>query len=404
MSKIKDKLNLFKDRLTKINDEEPLSKLSLFVIIALDIFILTIVFQGLDDHTHQLTSPKEYVTYECRQALIKKNWTDEDRISKLQPLVLIDHGDYAYRRDSLFSRNNIEQMHPISRDFYKKIEIISKNKVLIRLFKNRAEQLRGKTNFTEKFKKSKDVYDTSLLENLAAERTDKLETISDAMKSKAQRIEAYNAQIKKIDKEINANLLIKDLWAFISANHKDTLLKDLKTFEFWYPFKELAWQFLFLLPLFIVFYIWNMGSVKKDNKLQALISTHLLVIAAIPILFKIIEVILDFIPHHFLDDLFDILEALNIIALWHYFVIVGSIGAALFTIYIIQKKIFNKRRLELKRLMKGACYNCGKKLPRDPAACPFCGKMQYKKCASCNNEMFIVGAYCNSCGEKRLND
>ncbi len=160
MQKLTEKLNTFKNRLVKINDEEPLSRLSLFVIIALDIFILFVVFQGLNDHTSQLTSPNEYVPYDCRNALIEKNWTDANKISKLQKLALIDHDDYAYRRDSLFRTENIEQMHPICRDFYKKIEVISKDKELVRWFKKRKTQEEVKKQFTESFKGTKDVYDT----------------------------------------------------------------------------------------------------------------------------------------------------------------------------------------------------------------------------------------------------
>ena len=38
-----------------VGNEEPLNKLSLAVIILLDIFVLSLLFAGLDDHSGQLT-------------------------------------------------------------------------------------------------------------------------------------------------------------------------------------------------------------------------------------------------------------------------------------------------------------------------------------------------------------
>ncbi len=404
MTQIKEKIITFKNRLLTINDEEPLSKLSLFVIIALDIFILFVVFQGLDDHTQQLTSPYEYCPYQCREVLIKQKWTEASRMAKLQKLVLSDYNNYSYRYNSQFEKSRIERMHPICKQFFLKINAIAKDKDLLKLFKKHQKIIEEKRQFTSKFKQAKDVYDTSLLENIAEQNADKttLPSIASSMKYKAQQIEGFNLQISNIEKKINAHNLVKDLWDFIASidtSQRDQLKKDIRKFAFWYPLKELAWQFLFLLPLFAIFYVWNIRSVKKDNKLQVLISSHLIVIASIPILFRIIDVVLELIPRHFFKNLFKLLKSLHIIALWHYVLIVASILFALFAIYIIQKKIFNKRRLQLKRLMKGACYHCGKKLPDGSTACPFCGVMQYKSCSGCESNTFVGGDYCISCGK-----
>ncbi len=394
----------FKNRLFRINDEEPLSKLSLCVIIALDLFILFVVFQGLDDHTRQLTSPAEYVPYECREVLIQNNWTEANRISKLQNLVLADYNNYSYQYTSQFESSRIQKMHPVCREFFKKIQAISQDKKILDLFKTLAQLEVKKNQFTSGFKETKDVYDTSLLENIAENDTkeDKLSSISSSMKDKEQQIELFNSQILDIEKQLNAEDKIKDLWAFIQsedAARRDLLIKDFKNSEFRYPFKELLWQMLFLLPLFILFYFWGVRSVAKDAKLQILISAHLIVISFIPIFFKILKTVLDLIPRHFFKKFFEILTALHIVAIWHYLVIIASIGCALIAIYIIQNKIFNKHRLQLKRLAKGKCYHCGKNLPPHATSCPFCGADQQRNCPTCNQRTFIAGDYCARCGK-----
>ena len=63
----------FKNKLTRLNDDEPVTMLALAIIILLDVFILSIIFGGLDDHTDQLTSPADYFPYQCRQVFITKD-------------------------------------------------------------------------------------------------------------------------------------------------------------------------------------------------------------------------------------------------------------------------------------------------------------------------------------------
>jgi len=262
---IRNRMIQYKNRLFRINDEEPLSKLSLCVIIALDLFILFMVFSGLDEHTKQLISPIDYVPYECREVFISHNWTHANRMAKLQQMVLKDYHHYSYRYSSAFGPTRIKQMHPVCREFFDKIQSINKDKPLFELFKQREKLGKAKTQLTSGFKESKDVYDTSLLENIAETGPEKnnLPSISNAMKEKGQQIEVYNSRIFIIENQINAHEKIKDLWAFIQADasgRRGLLVKDLKRVEFWHPFKELCWQLLFLLPLFLFFICGTCGA------------------------------------------------------------------------------------------------------------------------------------------------
>ena len=318
--------------------------------------------------------------------------------------MLSDYHNYSYQYSSPFDSSRIRKIHPVCRGFYLKLDALSKDQKILKLFKNRGQLLKEKDQFTAGFKQTKAVYDTSLLENIAEKDIEEgsLPSISNSMKDKGQRIETLNSQIVNIEQILNAQEKIKDLWVFLQtdkSSRRDLLIKDLKKSEFWYPFKELLWQMLFLFPLFIIFYLWNVRSIAKDAKLQVLISAHLMVISAVPIFFKILEMVLELIPRHFFKKFFEILTALHIVAIWHYIVIAGSVGGALIAIYIIQTKIFNKRRLQLKRLTKGQCYHCGKKLPPQAKTCPFCGTNQYKNCPSCNQQTFVAGEYCSSCGK-----
>jgi len=404
MKPLREKIGAFRDRLIKINDREPLAKLSLVIIIALDIFILCVVFRGLSDHTRQITSPQEYIPYECRRALIEKGWSSANWIDRLQDLVLIEYNNYSYRyQNELFDEAHLKEMHPECQRFFRKIKQVIEDQGLTALFKTRQKLIHDKEAQTEAYKKSKPVYDSTLLEDIKDKDadSDRLPSISEVQRQGAASIELLNSQISAIEKQIIEHPLTIDFWQMLEPENGDIreeLVQGLRRFEFWYPLKEFAWQFIFLLPLFFIFYIWGAKSLSKGNGLQTLISSHLLVITSIPIFIKTIQLVFELIPEHFFRELFRLLKLFHLIALWHYFLIIISICAALLLIYILQKKLFDKERLMKKRLTKGQCQECGKRLPKGSSACPFCGSRQYKSCPHCRQNTFISADFCTNCG------
>jgi hypothetical protein len=175
-------------------------------------------------------------------------------------------------------------------------------------------------------------------------------------------------------------------------------LTDLRSLNFWYPVKRLGMQLTFLLPLFVVFYLWNAASIRKNHGIQILVSSHLLVVSFIPILCKIFETIYDIIPKTLLKEILDLLISLKLIAIWHYLVIALAIGTALLLIFIFQKKFFSRERLLERRIAKGECQECGKRIAAVTNACPFCGFVQFRPCPSCQQQTYVHGKHCRECG------
>lgn len=399
------KITSFKNKLTRLNDDEPLTKLALAVIILLDIFVLSIVFGGLDDHTAQLTSPDEFFPYQCRQVFIQNDWTPANQTDRLQALVLTDYNNYSYRHDSPFEQARIAAMHPLCRKFYEKIRLIAENEDLKKIFIERQATIGKKNELVRHYDRENEVYDTKLLENIADKDTGQLDSMSKAMQGRAKEIDRLNARIESLNEEIGSDPLVSDFLDLIRPGdtaQRDRLVDDLNSFERRYLFRELLWQMLFLLPLLAVFWIWHSKSIQKARTIQGLISAHLIVVAAIPVVLKVINLVMELIPYHFFKDLFDLLESLHIIALWHYGVITATIGVAILLVFIIQKKIFSRARLREKRLIRGACFACGKILPeKKSAACPFCGAKQMRKCEACGSDTFISGKFCANCGREQ---
>ena len=397
---MKKRFVAFKNRLTSVSKEEPLNKLSLAVIIILDIFVLTLVFTGLDEHTQQLTTTNEYMPSNARNIFIEQNWTTANRISKLQPLILSDRNNSRYRYDSPFDAQKIKLMHPASRAFYEKSGSLAKDENLHALFLSRQKTLSEQSKTESAFNKAKKLYDTQLLENITNASKPSSNATSTTAKQYAQKIDRLTQKTRSLEQKINAHSGIQELWILITPNDtvRGKIVSDFKRFQFWFPLKELGWQLVFLLPIFAIFYAWSARSVKKDKPIQTLLASHLLVIASLPIVLKVIELAIDIIPNHFFKNLFKTLQSLHLMALWHYFVIFAAIITGLLLVYFIQRKIFNKKKVMQKRITKGTCIFCNKRLPAGAKFCPFCKTGQFEKCAACGEETLVGGSYCIHCG------
>ncbi|BHH85374.1 hypothetical protein LA52FAK_36630 [Desulforhopalus sp. 52FAK] len=375
--------------------------MSLIVIIALDIFVVSMIFAGLHDHSALLTSPYEYMPSICREAIIEKKWVGEYKTDTIQQLILAPENSYRYGTRDRLDQSEISKTHSSCQQLLSSVRAVKEDKAIVTVFRDRKSAQQNKIKLTQSFKKSKAVYDTNLLENIA-DTGDDSQVSSIAAKSKelTGQINQLSKTIADYNATISANAAVKLFSAKLVElqGQKTIIVGDIKKFDFWYPIKELAWQFLFLLPLCGLFYLWNSKSIQKNSTLQVLISSHLLVVSCIPVLFKLLKLILDIIPHRVFESLFQLLVSLRIIAIWHYIIILLAILLALLAIYLIQKKLFSPEKIKEKRLMKGSCHSCGKKLPKQVDMCPFCGTNQQIQCIHCNGTTYIGGQYCVQCG------
>jgi hypothetical protein len=395
-------LSDFKNKLTRFNSAQPLGKLSLVIVILLDIFLLWVVFAGLDKHTNQLTSINEYFPFQCRQALIEERWSNANKLDRLQDIVLTDYNNYLHT-ESFFDKDRLNKMHPACKQYFQAVKAIAEDQNAIKLFIERQRLQRKLSDWRTQHNLNKGVYDTQLLENIADKDSAPARSLALAMKGvSAQYEKLYNELLETNSKILKTPVVEEFLKKFDPQGtaNREKLISDIKQYEIVYAFKEISWQLLFLLPIFAGALIWHVKSTNKRYPTQTLFSAHLLTIASIPIVIKIIELVLDLIPNKFFRTLFKILERLHIIALWHYLLIILALATAILFVYVIQKKFFNKKRVFEKRLIAGKCWSCGKKLPHQIKHCPFCGQSQTKKCPHCGCETFYGGTHCANCGKE----
>ena len=225
---------------------------------------------------------------------------------------------------------------------------------------------------------------------LGQEIADKTATMEELVSRERQLGEAVEQ-----DERIRA---LHALVAGVSTADRDTLRNDLRRLNFWYPVRKLGMEMLFLLPLFLVFYAWNARSIARDRPFQTLVSSHLLVVAAIPAIFKLIELVYDILPRKLLRDIIEFLESFKLVAIWHYLLIGAAILAALALIYLFQRKLFSREKMMQRRIARGQCQDCGLRLAADSRYCTACGADQYRTCASCHQLTHVHGKYCRACG------
>jgi len=395
-AKFKDKLGKIKTHLTSL-DDQPLGKAALVIILFLDIFILIAIFNGLDEHTKQLSSPDEHIPNSCREIVINRRWNPTNRTDNLSQIIV------SYSNSYYQIEEKKKERHPVCVPYIDLLDQIKNDKALTSIFEDRNKSEREAKELQRGIDNLKGAYDTSLLETIARQQESQTKvdaTIKD-FQQKTSALNILKNRIASLEQTINGDVKVKLLWEKLQGlqeQDRQVLITDLRRLNFWYPVKRLGMQLIFLLPLFAVFYAWNNSSIRKNRGVQTLVSSHLLGVSFIPIFCKIIETIYDIIPKILLKKIIDLLESLKLVAIWHYLVIALAVAAALFLIYIFQKKLFSREKLIERRISKGECQQCGKHLPAGSQACPFCGFAQFKSCSSCNKLMHVHGKYCRECG------
>ncbi len=397
-SSIREKTRKFRRHLTQL-DNQPLSKAALVAVLFLDLFILISIFDGLADHTGQLTSPDQYIPPLCREIVIDGDWNPTNRLGRLAQIVSKYRNEY-YTPDD---RNEKKPQHALCAPIVRILKAIRGDEGLS---KNLSENLKLRQETRElqsETERMKGAYDTSLLETIAKQRSAET-NVASIKKEIADKTGALNELVNRqrfLDASLEQDSRVRELFALaagVSETDRKALQNELRRLNFWYPVKRLGMEMLFLLPLFLVFYFWNSRSIAGNRPYQTLVSSHLLVIVLIPVFFKVVELVYDIIPRKLLKKIIDLLEALNLVAIWHYLVIGGAILATLALTYLFQKKLFSHEKLMQRRIAKNLCQHCGQRLPSDSRYCPACGSGQYRACGHCHEPTHVHGKYCMACG------
>jgi hypothetical protein len=400
------------DRSRTINNE-PLNKMSLIVIILVDLFILTNVFTGLGDISRWHLSPSEaypcyaeWDNYRTEKAIdkdynfVRKSVTGKDRNDEYGSYPPQVNLTQKYQKDTKDRLGNISNTCFDYAGIRDKINTVENQKTVATIDRKQADISKlGSANQTIKSQ-----YDSSLLEKIAGQQRDRSINQVGAEKAK-QTLEQNNLKISTLTKETNdlKNLFIAkpESAAFISLlkdNNKFTPLKNgYQQASFWYPSIQFGFQFAFLLPLILGALVINNFAQRRGYGLIALITWHLLVIFLIPLLFKVFEFLqIGAIFKFFSDIVHALFGSLLFLVSYIYILLVPLLGFGL--IKFFQEFVFNSKIQTAKRVQKSQCVNCAKKIRSIDIYCPHCSTYQLRECPNCHQLTYKDLPYCNQCG------
>ena len=167
----------------------------------------------------------------------------------------------------------------------------------------------------------------------------------------------------------------------------------------WYEFKVFLLQMLFVLPLFLLALKAYLRQLKKNSPYTIILTAIVGVMGVL-----VLRVLLMWFWDLFLARLIEVLwnwiqnfELLRSIVFYLGMVLSFSIfGGA---VYYLQKRIFDPRRLAIRRFRSKQCPHCQTTLDVAGAYCPNCGYHVRTTCSQCGRERYIDLPYCPNCGQ-----
>lgn len=382
---VKKELFSFKD--------EPLTKLSIFLVIVLDFFILSNVIMGIEGETNKAPKTYQYYPYECTKHFNKIKTSYKDFSSRNSYIKIHKKSDYC---------NNLETKI----DTFRKTDTFKTNHKKI----TKLEEKLRKNNI--RLNQIRNQYNTRLFEQIAKMQN------NIALNEAKQEYDLLNSDNKKIQTNLNSIIKLEKLEGFkeyvdyIKSNKK-SFLEERKEYKFWQPFKEYGYMLIFILPLLFIFGFFYLRAKKRElkgekyNPIFKIITTHISFILILPIIWYSLELIYHVIPKTLLKNLIEFLVSIGLISLLNYLSIALVVLFFAGLIYYIQKRT---ARIKQERVIKkdykkiisfSQCFECEYKIDYTKDFCPFCGVKLKETCNNCQKETIKHEQFCSSCGTKK---
>jgi predicted RNA-binding Zn-ribbon protein involved in translation (DUF1610 family) len=248
---------------------------------------------------------------------------------------------------------------------------------------------------------SKKDYDLSLQEKMAGEDAiiDMPEIKNKITESQSQ-INALRSENSLLREKRNTVILkIKDSVLSLQESYGETY-EHYKVRNAWYKLKIFFLTFIFVVPFF-VFSLYYYFRLKKKNSPYAVILTA--TTTAFSILFlQVVGVFLyDILLKAWLGMVFSIFWELPFV---RYIVYYGSVILIIVlfggTVYYIQKKVFDPKKVAARRMKDKKCPKCSFSVDSQYHFCPSCGLQLKEICKNCEKMKVRYLSHCPHCGEK----
>ena len=386
---IKNDLLNFKD--------EPLSGLSVVLLIILDLFIFTNVMIGVQGETAKVPRVSYYYPSECSRHFDKVQSSYKG----------FDHYRYGQNR----SAHLRPHLSKYCKGLDQKIELFSTQEAFksnLKLIQEIENTLRQNER---RLKQISTQYNTRLFEQIAQMPNNK--ALRDA-KSEYDAIIADNERLK-IEKTsivpVSSLTGYSDYVEYVKSN-QEAFLEAKASYTFWQPFKAYGHMLIFILPLLLFFGFFYRRAKARQlssedyNPVVKIISAHISLILALPLFWYTLTLLYHVLPKTLLKQIVEFLVELGLISLLNYFAIFIVVLFFGGLIYWIQKRTLRRKQAVVqaknyKKLISWSqCFECEYKIDYTRAYCPFCGVKLHENCQHCQNEMTKHEKFCSHCGEQ----
>ena len=395
-------------RLSTYSGSRRLSMFSLVLLFGLDLYVLGLTFQGMDQVTGSIDYPQSSISSGC--ASMTEDFLKLDQEARAESLrrFVLRRSDDPRERVIAAGFETVEPL-PLCALVRDTLRGYEGNAGLTALFEAFDQRQQGIFKLQQEIDELKASYDSALLEKVARQKRDDSILPAEATQLKrvladrtAQRtaLERMQAQTRQALATHPLTLsYVAQVSALPVAAEFKSARDEFARQEFWYPLKTFAARLAFLLPLLFLALAWNRYALQRGQDIPTLISSHLILVSALPIFVELVRFIYWLLPHRLLAELMAVLERLNLGFVWNYVAILGGIPAGVALIYLAQKTLFSPARQRGLRLRKGLCCDCGEKLNHvDQAHCEFCGAAQTMACPQCGETYRKLAFHCRRCG------
>ena len=175
------------------------------------------------------------------------------------------------------------------------------------------------------------------------------------------------------------------------------VVSDYRVLWRWYELYVFLLEAIFVIPFFlIVFWLYRRQLAKHSP--YTVIFTALVGVASVLFLRILLVWFWGLFLARVIEEIWKFIQNFALLkSLVFYGGMLLSIAVFGGAVYLLQKRIFDPRRVAIRRLRQKQCPNCQTSLDLAEGFCPNCGRQIREKCASCGNARFSDMPYCPYC-------
>ena len=420
MDRLKKWLKTYKDSILTVDNKELTngSKASLIIFV---LIVFVIIGAGVEMQQSYITKPHKQFSYKCIN-LLDKNRGIDDFVSRdvandiygtyyRYKYWSLDDFRYNHQRQSernilhLFGSNDLcQKLATRYLDLANSDEF--EDKLIIQ------KGLKKKiSSFKQSISRKSDEYSNTLLEDIAKQDgkysilSTTSKTIKKELKKSRKKLAILEHELSKIE-DVTTLAEFKSFKRFVDKNSQEIHSQYRDAIKY-YRLKYTLNIFVFLFPVWLLFYIAYRILKKKNFYITSHLSLNVANVSALYIIFNIFLLIYTIIPKIFFNKLIHFLSQYNLTLILNILAILFFMGLFGFFIRRIQKNnlkdiiVDNAGTIKNSRLKNlNTCIKCGNRHNIEDKFCGFCSHELTQKCSECEHKVSSDYSFCTNCNAK----